>query len=330
MKNNSLQKVKLGSESAQLILDSALKQGIDVEIISERFNLIKLFNKEKFLFIKGTSLSVNSQPSCAIANNKFLTKKVLKKFDIAMPKGWLVRTKGEAIKLISEKKLYPCVLKPARGAHGHKVYANINSFEEFKKLLPFLFTSPKHNDVLIEEYIKGKDYRLLVVDDKVSAVMERIPAHVIGNGHSSIYKLIQEFNKNPMVGKRYEKPMCKIVMNGEVARNLNKLKKTFSDIPFDGEKIFLRQNANISTGGTGRDATDDLCQSIKDLAIRATKAIGMTISGVDIIYNEEEKKAYVLEINDTPGIDIHHFPVFGQSRPVADDIVRYLKMELEK
>jgi len=321
-------KIRLGSESAQLILDSAIEQKIEVEIISERFNLIKLFNKDKFLFVKGTSLSVNSQPACAIANNKFLTKKVLRKNKILIPKGWLVRTKSEAIKLITEKKMYPCVLKAARGAHGRKVYANINSFEEFKELLPHVFTHPNFNDVLIEEYIEGKDYRLLVVGDKVSAAMERIPAHVIGDGKSSISQLIQKFNKNPLVGKKYEKPMCKIVMNGEVARNMKKMKREFSDVPKKMEKIFLRQNANISTGGIGRDATDEVCQFVKDLAIEATKAIGMVISGVDIIYNEKTKKAYVLELNDTPGIDIHHFPVFGQARPVANDIVSFLKKEL--
>lgn len=306
-------------------MDSALKKGINVEVISTRFNLLKICYQDKFIFVKGTSFSVNPQPSCAIANNKFLTKKVLKGQDILMPKSWLVRSPAEARKLILEKNLYPCVLKPARGAHGHKVYANINSFEEFCELLPFVFRKSSHrNDVLIEEYVKGKDYRLLVVGDRVVATMERIPAHVIGDGKNSIKKLIQIFNEGPLVGRRYEKPLCKIVMNGEVERNLKKLGKKLSDIPKIKEKVFLRQNANISTGGVGRDATDEVCPEVKELAVRATRAIGLIISGVDIIYNEETKKAYILELNDTPGIDIHHYPVFGQPRLVADEIVEFL------
>jgi cyanophycin synthetase len=316
--------MKLKSESSQLIFDAAIKKGVSVKIISKRFNLIKLVFGKKNIFIRNTSFPVNPQPSCMIANNKFLTKKVLKSKNILMPKSWLVRTPGEARKLILEKKLYPCVLKPARGAHGHKVYVNINSFDEFNKLLPFVFTKPGRNNVLIEEYVEGKDYRLLVIGDTVSAVMERIPAHVIGDGVNNIGQLIQQFNKNPLVGEKYEKPLCKIILNAEVGRNLKKQKLDFTDIPNIGKKIFLRQNANISTGGIGLDATDKVCQSVKDLAIKATKAIGMVISGVDIIYNEKTKKAYVLEINDTPGIDIHHYPALGKPRLVADDIVDYL------
>jgi cyanophycin synthetase len=316
--------MKLRSESSQLIFDAALKKGIKAKVISKRFNLIKISCKNKSFYIKNTSFPVNSQTSCMIANNKFLTKKVFKENNLLMPKSWLVRTSGEARKLILEKKLYPCVMKPARGAHGRKVYVNINSFEEFNELIPFVFNKSNRNNVLIEEYVEGKDYRLLVVGDKVSAVMERIPAHVIGDGENNIRKLIRNFNKNPLVGEKYEKPLCKIVINGEVGRNLKKQKRKFTDIPLKNEKIFLRQNANISTGGIGKDVTDKVDQSIKDLAILAIKKIGMVVGGVDIIYNEKTKKAYLLEINDTPGIDIHHFPVLGKPRLVADDIVDYL------
>ncbi|OGD61941.1 hypothetical protein A2160_01065 [Candidatus Beckwithbacteria bacterium RBG_13_42_9] len=312
-------------------MDALLKKGIKFEIISRRFNLLKIFYRKKYLFIKTTSFPVNNQPSCAIANNKFLTKKVLQSFNIPMPKSWLVRTRSQARELILEKKLYPCVLKPAQGAHGNHVYANIESFKEFNELLPLVFTKADGpNNVLVEEYISGREYRVLVVGDKVSAVMERIPAHVIGNGQSSIRQLIREFNQNPLVGKKYEKPLCRIIINGEVKRNLKKLGEKFISIPKKGEMVFLRQNSNISTGGIGKDATDVVCPLVKELAVQATKAIGMVISGVDIIYNEQSGKAYVLELNDTPGIDIHHYPVFGQPRQVADDIVDYLNEELHR
>ena len=316
--------MKLNSQSSQLIFDAALKKGVKVKVFSKRFNLIKFSYKNKNFFTKNTSFPVNPQTACMIANNKFLTKKVLSDNDILMPKSWLVRSPSEARRLVLKKNFFPCVLKPARGAHGHKVYVNITSFDEFNELLPFVFGKESRKNVLIEEYVEGKDYRFLVIGNRVSAVMERIPAHVIGDGKSSIKELIDKFNQNPMVGIKYEKPLCKIDINGEVGRNLKKQKKDFGDIPLKKEKIFLRQNANISTGGIGRDATDEVNQSIKDLAIRATKATGMIISGVDIIYNPKNLKAYVLELNDTPGIDIHHFPFFGQSRLVADDIVDYL------
>ena len=316
--------IKLRSQSTQVILDAATKKGINVQVVSKRFQLVKLTLGNIELYIKGTSLPVNSQPACFIANNKYLTKSVLRSNDLPTPKSWLVKTAKEATKVVREKCLFPCVLKPSKGAHGHGVYANIESFEELNEVLPLIFAKPGKKNVLVEEYVKGKDYRLLVVGDKVSAVMERIPAHVVGDGKNSIKKLIDIFNSSPMVGKRYEKPLCKIIYNGEIGRNLKKQNKKLSDIPNKNETVVLRQNANISTGGIGKDVTDEVGSELKKIAIKAAKAIGIAITGVDIIYDEVSKKSYILELNDTPGIDIHHFPVYGKPRDVAHDIVEYL------
>ena len=305
-------------------MEAALNKGIKVEIISRRFHLLKLTYNGKSLFIKGTSFPVNSQPACFIANNKFLTKRILRSHKIPVPKSWLVRTPREARKTILRKNLFPCVLKPVKGAHGNKVFANIESLEEFNEVLPLVFTRPGKKNVLIEEFIKGKDYRLLVVGKKVSAVMERIPAHVVGDGVKNIRQLIKKFNQNPLVGERYEKPLCKIRLNGEVKRILKKQRKKLTYIPQKNETLFLRQNANISTGGIGKDVTDEVSRQIKQIAVEAAKAIGISIAGVDIIYDEFTKQAYVLELNDCPGIDIHHCPVFGQSRKVASDIIEFL------
>lgn len=317
-------KIKLRSQSTQVILDAAREQGVKIEVISKRFHLLKLTYNGESLFIKGTSFPVNPQPACFIANNKFLTKRVLRTHKIPVPKSWLVRTPREARRTILKKNLFPCVLKPARGAHGNRVFANIESLKEFDEVLPLVFTSPGKKNVLIEEFINGKDYRLLVVGDKVSAVLERIPAHVIGDGASNIRQLIRKFNQDPLVGERYEKPLCRIKLNGEVMRNLRKQEKKLTYIPEKKEEIFLRQNANISTGGIGKDVTADINSRLKEIAIKAAKAIGMVVSGVDIIYDDLSQKPYVLELNDCPGIDIHHYPVIGEARDVAGDIIEFL------
>jgi len=312
---------KLKSNSAQVILKSALKKGVMVEVISPRFNLLKLTWNGHCVFVKGTSFPVNPQPSCMIANNKFLTKKVLRPHKISMPNSWLARTASEALKIATSKKIFPCVLKPVKGAHGNRVFAKIQSLDEFEKTLPLVFGNPGKRDVLVEEFIEGKDYRFLVVDGKVSAVMERIPAHVVGDGKSNIRQLIKKFNQNPLVGKRYEKPMCRIRIDSEVRRILKKQGKKLSYMPEKGERVFLRQNANISTGGMGKDVTDKVSQKLKDIAIKAAKIIGLKITGVDMIYNPKENKGYLLELNDCPGIDIHHFPVSGKPQNVASDII---------
>lgn len=317
----------LKSDSVQAIFKSALKKGIGVEVISPRYNLLKLSWNGFSVFVKGTSFPVNSQPSCMIANNKFLTKRVLAPHKIPMPKSWLAKTASEAFKIATSKEIFPCVLKPVKGAHGNRVFAKIESLNEFEKILPLVFGNPGKRDALVEEFIEGKDYRFLVVGSKVSAVMERIPAHVVGDGKSSIRQLIKKFNQNPLVGKRYEKPMCPIRIDSEVRRILKKQEKKLSYIPEKGERVFLRQNANISTGGIGKDVTNKVSQKLKDIAVKAAKIIGLKITGVDMIYNSKENKGYLLELNDCPGIDIHHFPALGKSREVASDIVEFLFKE---
>jgi len=312
------------NRSTQEILQAVLAKGFKVEVISKRFNLLRVKYNSKSLFIKGTSFPVNNQPACFIANNKFLTKRVLRMEKIPTPKSWLVRTTTEAKKTVLKHNLFPCVLKPAKGAHGNKVFANIESFAEFCEILPLVFTSKGRKNVLIEEFIDGRDYRVLVVGNKASAVMERIRAHIIGDGVKNIRQLIKKFNQNPLVGQKYEKPLCKIKINGEVKRILKKQNKKITYIPKKNEIVFLRQNANISTGGIGKDATDKVDPLVKSISIKAAKALGIKITGVDIIYDKIKQMPYVLELNDCPGIDIHHYPVSGQSRKVAEDIVEFL------
>ncbi len=318
---------KLSTKSAELILEAAKARGFKVKIISRRLNLMRLFNNGKSIFIKGTSMPVNAQPSCFIANNKFLTKLILRAEKISTPKSWLVRTPQEAKRQVLKKNLFPCVLKPAKGAHGNRVFAKIESFEEFCELLPLVFLKKGKKDVLIEEYIEGKDYRFLVIGDRVSAVMERVPAHVVGDGEKTIRQLISQFNQQPMVGMKYEKPMCKIRLNGEVKRILRKQGRKLTYVPLEGERVRLRQNANISTGGIGKDATDEVSSDLKELAVQAAQAIDMSITGVDIIYDKQSGRACVIELNDCPGIDIHHYPVVGKPHDVARDVVDFLFFE---
>jgi len=271
--------------------------------------------------------------------NKFVSSEIRLRSQSAQVILDAARKKGIAVKVISKrfyllkltynvkKNLFPCVLKPARGSHGNRVFANIESLEELEAVLPLVFTGSGKKNVLIEEFIKGKDYRLLVVGDKVSAVMERTPAHVVGDGKANIRQLIKKFNQNPLVGERYEKPLCKIRLNGEVKRNLKKQDRKLTSILERGERIFLRQNANISTGGIGKDVTDEVDGYLKETAIRAAKAIGMVITGVDIIYDKSSQHPYVVELNDCAGIDIHHYPASGKPREVANDIVEFLLRE---
>lgn len=314
----------LRTTSAQLIYQAAINEGIDARIESSRFNLFSMILNGNRVFVKGTNLPINSQTSCLIANNKFLSKKIFRQRDIATPKSWLVNNTKKAQRMIIKKDLFPCVIKPINGAHGNEVYANIQTQEELQGVVSQLESLGRKN-LLIEEYINGVDYRLLVVGSKVVAVTERIPAHVIGDGVHTIAELITLFNKDPRIGKKYEKPMCKILKNFELSRSLKKQRIKLTTVLPLNYLVHLKQNANISAGGISKDVTHTIDKQIEQLAIRTAKAIGMEYCGVDIMFDPITTKAYVLEVNDCPGIDIHHFPVVGKSQNVAKEIVLHMK-----
>lgn len=318
-----IKKRMLRTVSAQLLYQTAIKYGLKCSIVSSRFNLFSIIINNKKIYIKGTSLPVNSQSSSSISSNKYLSKKILKEFNIPTPKSWLVKTISSAKKIIITKNLFPCVIKPIYGSHGDEIYANIETTHELNSVLR-QFSLCGHKNILIEKYIKGIDYRILIVDNKISAITERIPAHIIGDGKNSIKTLIQLFNKNPLVGKKYEKPMCKIRINFELKRTLRKQNLLLSSIIDKNKTIYLKQNANISSGGISKDVTNTVKPKIKKIALKTAHVLNMDFCGVDIIYNPKTNESYVLEINDCPGIDIHHFPILGQGHDVAGDIIKYI------
>jgi len=313
----------LRTVSAQLIYQAAVAHGLDCAIESTRFNLFSITINGEKIFIKGTNLPVNPQSSCLIASNKFLSKKIFKQNNILVPKSWLVQSVKEAKALILSRNIFPCVIKPIYGAHGDEIYANIETPRELDSVLA-KFSQTVHKNILIEEHIAGIDYRILVVGTTVSAVVERIPAHVVGDGKSTIKTLIKKFNANPLVGKKYEKPLCKIRINFELLRTLKKNDLKLSSVIARRKTVFLKQNANISAGGISKDASVTMNHNSRALALKASRALGMEFCGVDIIYNPLTHKSYVLEVNDCPGIDIHHFPVIGDAQNVARDIVEYI------
>jgi len=315
------------SVSSQLLVQAAREQGLKVRVFSKRLNFFEVSNGKQSLLIQATAMPTNSQMGARIANNKFLTKKILQDHNLPTPRSWSVQKASELRKIVDKYHPFPLVVKPAEGAHGNEVYSFIENINELNDVIKEVFDRKAPRDILVEEYVTGKDLRIFVVGDTVPAVLERIPAHVIGDGEKTIRQLVKVFNQNPLVGEKYEKPMCKIHLTKEVKRILTKQGLTLTSIPQKGETAWLRKTANISTGGIGKDATDSTPESIKRMAVEACAVIGLNIAGLDVIYNEETKRAVILEINDTAGIDIHHFPVIGQSRDVAGAIMKQLFSE---
>jgi cyanophycin synthetase len=175
----------------------------------------------------------------------------------------------------------------------------------------------------------AKHYRVLVVGEKVVAVAEKIPAHVIGDGIHTIEELVEIENKNPLRGKGHEKPLTKLTIDTISKLTLKKQGFDLQDVPKKGKKVFLRESANLSTGGIAIDKTDEIHPNNIEIAVRAAKAIGLDIAGIDITMEDikkplTEKNGAIIEINASPGIRMHHYPSKGKPRNVAKAIVDML------
>ncbi|SHK64737.1 cyanophycin synthetase [Clostridium cavendishii DSM 21758] len=258
-----------------------------------------------------------------IACDKELTKNILEAHFIPVAEG---RKIYNTINLLKEADLigYPVVLKPQYGSKGEGVILNIKNKEEL--LSSYRTLSEQYKDIILEKYIKGDDYRICIVDYKVVAVSLRIPPNVIGDGTKSIKELIRELNSDPRRGEDHENILTKIKID-EVLLNCLKLQGfSIDSIPVNGQVVKLRENANLSTGGCSEDYTSEICEENKDICIRAAKAIGLDICGVDICIDDIRKPLYgngvVMEVNAAPGIRMHHYPCKGEAHDVADEIVK--------
>lgn len=282
--------------------------------------------------IEATLTENSSCVSVDIACNKELTKSILSEYGIPVPEGKVFKNEQEALEYC-EKIGYPVVVKPNYGSHGKGVSINLRNPQEV--LEAFKIVREYEDTVLVEKYIKGSYYRVLVVGDEVVAASHRISAHVTGDGASTLRELIKRENSNPMRGEGHEKPLTKIIIDKVVEQYLKKRNLYLEDIPSAGEIVYLRENDNLSTGGVAIDVTDEVHDQNRKLIAQAARIIGLDVAGVDICAVDISKPltetgGAVIEINAAPGIRMHHYPYRGSSRNVAGAIVNMLFPEGSK
>src|SRR5690625_51046 len=279
--------------------------------------------KEHYFFRSRGDLVANK--TVRLVQNKEETKMALLKKGVPVPKGknFHIKEADKEIQLISEQIGFPQVIKPRNGSMGKAVYTNLNNFNEVKVALEDLRGKYRFQEYIIEKYHPGKEYRIYVVGDKVVAATNRIPANVIGDGKRSIKDLIvlknKERKKNPYLAP---KP---IKVDFEVQNTLKNLGYTLDSVPADGENLFLKKISNLSSGGDPIDATDDLSEEIKQIAVDTLKALpNIPHAGVDIIVDPIlDTKGVVLEVNATAEIAFHMFPLEGKARNVPEAIIDY-------
>ncbi|HBV86591.1 MAG TPA: cyanophycin synthetase [Desulfosporosinus sp.] len=308
--------------STQVIVEACKERGIPVHRLNEG-SLLQLGYGRNQRRIQATVTDATSSIGVDIACDKEMTKKILSEGGVPVPCGYIVRTEEEAVEAFEAMET-TVVIKPLHGNQGKGVTLQLTSAAEVRAAFKVAQTYGEW--VIVEEYIEGQHYRLVVVGDRLIAAAKRVPAHVIGDGKSTIEELVVQTNTDPLRGDDHEKVLTKIKIDSVVLLNLTIRNLTLSSVPEKGEIVYLRDSANLSTGGIAEDVTDLVHPDNVDLAVYASKLIGLDIAGIDLVIEDieasyRERRGHIIEVNAAPGIRMHHFPSKGQSRDVGKAIV---------
>ncbi|MCR6546300.1 cyanophycin synthetase [Dehalobacterium formicoaceticum] len=326
-----LEKIKrLAAETAlgpstKAIYQAAEKRKIPVRRLGHE-SLLQLSYGNKMRLIQASLPDGTSCLATDIAKNKDLTKQMLGAYGIPVPEGRIVYDEEEA--LATGKALgYPLALKPFDGNQGRGVSLNIRDENQLRSA--YRAAAKYSTALIVERFISGNDFRVLVVGDRVVAASERKPPFVTGDGIHSIKELVHRENRNVQRGVGHEKPLTKIKLDHVAKHFLHKNGLSENDIPGKSEVIALRENGNISTGGTARDCTAEVHPVNQEIAVRAAKIIGLEIAGIDFVMADiarplQEGKGAIVEVNAGPGLRMHLFPTFGSSRDVGQEIIDFL------
>lgn len=319
--------------STKIIVAEALKRGVEVQIIDRADNFIALKKNGHVEYIReGVETSKDSLVSYLMTLNKNLTKIMLSENGIRVPKGKHYQTSESAKNDFNFFLNQDIVVKPnfLTWGKGVTIIKKNASQEVYEKAVESAFSLD--TAIVIEEYIEGLEYRFLVVGDECVAVMNRIPANVIGDGKSTISELVKIKNQDPFRGDgrvMHLSPLEQIKLGSVelsvlATQNLN----PESIIP-EGQRIYLRKNSNISSGGDSIDFTDQVREDYKKISVRAAKIVHGKIVGIDIVIPDlkqpaTEQSYCILEVNHNPAIWLHDFPYEGKNRNVGRPILNLL------
>jgi len=316
-----MSKYELGS-STKVIVEACKERGIPVQRLNES-SLLQLGYGRNQRRIQATMTDVTSSIGVDIACDKEMTKQILSEGGVPVPWGYIVRTEEEVVQAFLDMET-AVVIKPLQGNQGKGVTLKLTSVAEVRAAFRVALT---YGDwVIIEEYITGQHYRLVVVGDRLIAAAQRIPAHVLGDGSSTIEELVAQTNEDPLRGDDHEKALTKIKIDPVVILTLSQKHLELSSVPKPGEVVYLRDSANLSTGGIAEDVTDRVHPDNVDLVVFAAKLIGLDVAGIDLVIEDieasyRERNGHIIEVNAAPGIRMHHFPSVGKARNVGKAIV---------
>ncbi len=319
--------VRLGPSTAAIVA-AARRRGIPVRRLGGG-SLVQLGHGFRQRRICTAETDATSAIAEMIAQDKQLTRTLLSAVGVPVPEGRPVADVEDAWRAAGEIGL-PVVVKPQYGNHGRGVATNLSTREQVVNA--YAAAREEGSSILVESYIPGDDYRLLVIGGRLVAAARREPAHVIGDGHSTIRELVAEVNRDPRRSDGHATVLSFIKLDAVGLAVLAEQGYSPDSVPPAGQRVLIRRNGNLSTGGTATDVTDRVHPETAARAVEAARAVGLDIAGVDVVAGDisrplEEQRGAVVEVNAGPGLRMHLEPSAGQARPVGEAIVSMLFAE---
>jgi cyanophycin synthetase len=321
--------IRLGPSTGSIV-DAAVKRGIPYRRLTEG-SMVQFGWGSRQRRIQAAETDMTSAISEAIAQDKELTKTLLDAAGVPVQKGRSVNSADDAWAVASELG-GRVVVKPRDGNQGKGVAVNISTREEV--LAAYAVAADISSDVIVERYLPGHDFRMLVVGDKLVAAARRAPPQVIGDGVHTVRELVEQVNRDPLRGDGHATSLTKIRLDTIGMSVLAKQGFNADSVPSKGVHVILRNNANLSTGGTATDVTDDVHPEVAARAVEAAQMVGLDICGVDVVCDNviqslEEQGGGIVEVNAAPGLRMHLQPSFGKGRAVGDAIISNMYAEGE-
>lgn len=291
-----------------------------------KYSLVQLGHGKYGKRIQATITSETRHIAVEIASDKEETNRLLADLGLPVPKQELVYDEDESVKA-AERLGYPVVVKPYNANHGRGVSIHLQDAEAVRAA--FRVAKDISRAVLVETFITGFDHRLLVVNGELVAAALREPGHVVGDGAHTVEQLVEITNQDPRRGVGHEKVLTKLEWDHQAERMLAKKGYTRQTVPAAGEKVYLRSTGNLSTGGTSVDVTDVIHPDNREMALRAARAVGLDVCGVDFLTTDiarsyRETRGAICEVNAAPGFRMHVAPSEGKPRDVAGKVMDML------
>ena len=307
--------------STGAIVEAAAARGIPSRRLT-RGSLVQFGWGSRQRRIQAAELDTTSGVAESIAQDKELTKQLLSAAGVPVPSGRPVADVDDAW-VAAHEIGFPVVVKPQDGNQGKGVTVNVTTREQ---LVTAHAAAAAHGEVMVEKFLPGFDFRLLVVGDRLVAAARRDPPHVIGDGSRTVQQLVDAVNLDPRRGEGHATSLTKIRLDDIAVGRLESQGLTPLSVPGLGQRVVLRNNANLSTGGTATDVTDTVHPEVAARAIDAAQMVGLHICGVDMVCENvvrplEEQHGGVVEVNAAPGLRMHISPSFGRGRAVGEAVM---------